>query len=398
MTYINTHYAELEQSYLFRTIDQKTGAYLAANPDARLLRLGIGDVTLPLVPAVVAALHSAVDDQASKETFRGYVPEVGYGFFRQAVAARYAKRGVVLEEGEIFVSSGASDDLGDLLALFNPGTRALVIEPAYPAYVDANVMSGNTVVHLPSGEADGFAPLPPADLEADVVYLCSPNNPTGAVYSREKLAAWVEWARENGSLIIFDAAYEAFVSSDDVPRSIFEIPGAKTCAVEVCSLSKTAGFTGTRCGYTIVPNELERGGMSVNAMWVRNRTTKTNGVSYLLQRAGAAALSEEGMAQCRENLAVYKGNAKVIMEALDACGVWYCGGVNAPYIWMRCPGGLTSWEFFDELLEQEQVVGTPGSGFGACGEGYFRLTTFGSPEDTREAAMRLQRLCEKLQV
>ena len=398
MTYINTHYAELEQSYLFRTIDQKTGAYLAANPDARLLRLGIGDVTLPLVPAVVAALHSAVDDQASKETFRGYVPEVGYGFFRQAVAARYAKRGVALEEGEIFVSSGASDDLGDLLALFNPGTRALVIEPAYPAYVDANVMSGNTVVHLPSGEADGFAPLPPADLEADVVYLCSPNNPTGAVYSREKLAAWVEWARENGSLIIFDAAYEAFVSSDDVPRSIFEIPGAKTCAVEVCSLSKTAGFTGTRCGYTIVPNELERGGMSVNAMWVRNRTTKTNGVSYLLQRAGAAALSEEGMAQCRENLAVYKGNAKVIMEALDACGVWYCGGVNAPYIWMRCPGGLTSWEFFDELLEQEQVVGTPGSGFGACGEGYFRLTTFGSPEDTREAAMRLQRLCEKLQV
>ena len=398
MTYINTHYAELEQSYLFRTIDQKTGAYLAANPDARLLRLGIGDVTLPLVPAVVAALHSAVDDQASKETFRGYVPEVGYGFFRQAVAARYAKRGVALEEGEIFVSSGASDDLGDLLALFNPGTRTLVIEPAYPAYVDANVMSGNTVVHLPSGEADGFAPLPPADLEADVVYLCSPNNPTGAVYSREKLAAWVEWARENGSLIIFDAAYEAFVSSDDVPRSIFEIPGAKTCAVEVCSLSKTAGFTGTRCGYTIVPNELERGGMSVNAMWVRNRTTKTNGVSYLLQRAGAAALSEEGMAQCRENLAVYKGNAKVIMEALDACGVWYCGGVNAPYIWMRCPGGLTSWEFFDELLEQEQVVGTPGSGFGACGEGYFRLTTFGSPEDTREAAMRLQRLCEKLQV
>ena len=397
MTYINTHYAELEQSYLFRTIDQKTGAYLAANPDARLLRLGIGDVTLPLVPAVVKALHSAVDDQASKETFRGYVPEVGYDFFRQAVAARYAKRNVMLEEGEIFVSSGASDDLGDLLALFNPGTRALVIEPAYPAYVDANVMSGNVVVHVPSGQEDGFAPVPTDDLQADVVYLCSPNNPTGAVYSREKLGLWVAWAKEKGALIIFDAAYEAFISDDDIAHSIFEIPGAKACAIEVCSLSKTAGFTGTRCGYTIVPKELERGGMNLNSMWVRNRTTKTNGVSYLLQRAGAAALSDEGMAQCLENLAVYKENAKVIMEALDASNVWYCGGVNAPYIWMRCPGGLSSWEFFDKLLEQEQVVGTPGSGFGACGEGYFRLTTFGSPEDTREAAVRLERLCNELQ-
>lgn len=418
MTFINTHYSELEQSYLFRTIDEKTTAYLNANPGAHLLRLGIGDVTLPLVPAVIEAMHKAVDDQATAANFHGYVPEVGYDFFREAVAAHYAEiaasgaEGAVTDDNdsgatagasapapsatpeptEIFASSGASDDLGDLLALFNPGTRAAVIEPAYPAYVDANVMSGNTVVHVPAGAECDFAPLPPADLQADVVYICSPNNPTGATYTREKLQAWVNWANSAGAVIIFDAAYEAFISNSDIPHTIYEIEGAKTCAIEVCSLSKTAGFTGTRCGYTIVPHALERNGMNLNSMWVRNRTTKTNGVSYVLQRAGAAALSAEGMAQCRENLEVYKQNGRVLMEALDATNTWYCGGQHAPYIWMKAPGGLSSWDFFDKLLQEAQIVGTPGSGFGSCGEGYFRLSMFGSAEDTREAAARLRKL------
>lgn len=393
---INSNYQKLKASYLFRTIDSKVADFNAAHPDEMLLKLGIGDVTLPLCEAVIDAMHAAVDDQASKETFNGYLPEVGCDFFREAVAARYAKRNVTLEHGEIFVSSGASDDLGDILDIFEPGITALVIEPAYPAYVDANVMAGNKIVHLPSSADDDFAPMPDYSIDADIVYLCSPNNPTGAVYSKEKLAAWVDWATQKQAVIIFDAAYEAFISDESIPHSIYEVPGAETCAVEICSLSKTAGFTGTRCGYTIVPNALERDGQSVNAMWVRARTTKTNGISYILQRAGAAALSDEGMEQCMENIAVYKGNAKVLTDALDEAGIWYCGGHNAPYVWMRCPGNLTSWEFFDKLLDEAHVVGTPGSGFGACGEGYFRLTSFNTPEVTREAAARLKKLCLEL--
>lgn len=393
---INENYSKLKASYLFRTIDSKVADFKAANPDAELLKLGIGDVTLPLPSAVIGAMHDAVDEQAAKGSFHGYLPEVGCDFFREAVAAHYAERRVALEQGEIFVSSGASDDLGDVLDIFKPGIKTLVIEPAYPAYVDANVMAGNEIVHLPSAAEDDFAPLPDDAIDADIVYLCSPNNPTGAVYTADKLAAWVRWAIERQAVIIFDAAYEAFITDEEIPHSIYEIEGAKKCAIEICSLSKTAGFTGTRCGYTIVPLELERDGQSINAMWVRNRTTKTNGISYILQRAGAAALSVEGMAQCKANIAVYQANAKTLTDALDEAGVWYCGGHNAPYVWMRCPGGLTSWEFFDKLLGEAQVVGTPGSGFGACGEGYFRLTSFNTPEVTAEAAKRLKELCEKL--
>ncbi len=385
----NRHYAELKDSYLFAGIAKKTKAYLENHPEKRLYRMGIGDVSLPLCPAVVRALHAAADDQASKETFRGYLPECGAPFLREAVAKHYAKRGVALSPDEVFVSSGASDELGDLLDLFDRSNAALIMEPAYPAYADANAMAGRNIVRLPSGKENGFLPLPTDNLEADLIYLCSPNNPTGAVFDREQLRAWVDYANRRGAIILFDAAYEAFIEEDRLPHSIFEIDGARTCAIEVCSLSKTAGFTGTRLGYTVIPKELERCGMNLNAMWVRNRTTKTNGVSYVIQRGGAAVFTEEGQAQIAENIRVYKNNAKVLMRALDQVGVWYTGGRNAPYIWMQCPNGIGSWAFFDLLLNRIQVVGTPGAGFGACGEGYFRFSTFGDPSDTEEAARRL---------
>ena len=272
---------------------------------------------------------------------------------------------------------------------------ALVIEPAYPAYVDANVMAGRKIVHLASGEENSFLPEPSEEIKADLLYICSPNNPTGAVFSRNQLQAWVDFANENGSVILFDAAYEAFIEDETLPHSIFELDGAKTCAIEICSLSKTAGFTGTRLGYTVIPKALKRSGMNLNEMWVRNRTTKTNGVSYIIQKGGAAVFTEEGQKQIRENIRIYKKNAKVLMKALDQLGIWYCGGKNAPYIWMKCPNGMESWEFFDYLLHEIQVVGTPGEGFGACGEGYFRFSTFGSPEDTKEAAERLVKLLSK---
>lgn len=391
----NMYYADLKDSYLFYNIAQKTKAYLEANPDTHLYRMGIGDVSLPLCDAVIKALHEAVDDQASRENFHGYMPECGAPFLREAIAKYYADKGVKLSADEVFVSSGASDELGDILDLFDRSSTALVIEPAYPAYVDANVMAGRRIVHLASGEENGFLPEPDDSIKADILYICSPNNPTGAVFSREKLQAWVDYANKNGSVILFDAAYEAFIEEPELPHSIFELEGARTCAVEICSLSKTAGFTGTRLGYTVIPKELERNGMNLNAMWVRNRTTKTNGVSYIIQKGGAAVFTDQGQKQIHDNIQIYKNNAKVLMEALDKLGIWYCGGKNAPYIWMKCPDGMGSWEFFDYLLREIQVVGTPGEGFGACGEGYFRFSTFGSPEDTKEAARRLCKLLKK---
>ncbi|MBR4727588.1 MAG: LL-diaminopimelate aminotransferase [Clostridia bacterium] len=388
----NLHYLELQDSYLFFHVAKKTAAYLEAHPDRRLYRLGIGDVTQPLCPAVIEALHAAVEDQAAQATFHGYMPECGAPFLREAIAAHYAGRGVTLDPDEVFVSSGASDELGDLLDLFGPGKTVLIPEPAYPAYVDANVMAGNRIVHLTTGRQSGFLPSPPWEKQADVVYLCSPNNPTGAVLSRAQLQQWVHYANETGAVILFDAAYEAFITEDGVPHSIFEIDGARTCAIEVCSFSKTAGFTGTRCGYTVIPRELKRGGAQLHAMWVRNRTTKTNGISYILQRGAAAVFTPEGQRQIHETLAVYKRNAAVLMAALDAAGLWYTGGRNAPYLWVACPDGQDSWAFFDRLLHEIQVVGTPGAGFGACGEGYLRFTTFGDPEDTAEAARRIETL------
>lgn len=391
----NMHYSELKDSYLFYNIAQKTKAYVEQHPGVKLLRMGIGDVSLPLCDAVIKALHEAVDDQASKSSFHGYMPECGASFLRDTIAKYYENRGVSLSSDEVFVSSGASDELGDILDLFERSGSALVIEPAYPAYVDANVMAGRKIVHLASGEENSFLPEPSEEIKADLLYISSPNNPTGAVFSRNQLQAWVDFANENGSVILFDAAYEAFIEDETLPHSIFELDGAKTCAIEICSLSKTAGFTGTRLGYTVIPKALKRSGMNLNEMWVRNRTTKTNGVSYIIQKGGAAVFTEEGQKQIHENIRIYKKNAKVLMKALDQLGIWYCGGKNAPYIWMKCPNGMGSWEFFDYLLHEIQVVGTPGEGFGACGEGYFRFSTFGSPEDTKEAAERLVKLLSK---
>ncbi len=391
----NMHYADLKDSYLFYHIAQKTNAYLEANPEKHLYRMGIGDVSLPLCDAVIKALHEAVDDQAEKARFHGYMPECGAPFLREIIQDHYHKQGIDLTYEEVFVSSGASDELGDILDLFDKSSSALVIEPAYPAYVDANVIAGRKIIHLASGKENGFLPEPDEEAKADLIYICSPNNPTGAVFDKAKLQRWVDFANANGSVILFDAAYEAFIEDDSLPHSIFEMEGAKTCAIEICSLSKTAGFTGTRLGYTVIPKDLVRNGMCFNEMWVRNRTTKTNGVSYIIQKGGAAVFTEEGQRQIRENIQVYKNNAKTLMEALDQLGIWYCGGKNAPYIWLQCPNGLGSWEFFDYLLQEIQVVGTPGEGFGACGEGYFRFSTFGSPEDTQEAAKRLVQLLEK---
>ena len=389
----NMHYRDLKESYLFAGIAQKVKKYQMEHPEKHIYRMGIGDVSLPLCDAVIAALHEGVADQANKETFHGYMPECGAQFLRETVAGHYAERGVKLDADEVFVSSGASDELGDILDLFDRSSSALVIEPAYPAYVDANVIAGREIVHLASGKEDGFLPEPREDFKADILYICSPNNPTGAVFNRNQLQAWVDFANENGAIILFDAAYEAFIEDETLPHSIFELDGAETCAIEICSLSKTAGFTGTRLGYTVIPKALNRCGMNFNAMWVRNRTTKTNGVSYIIQKGGAAVFTSEGQAQIKANIQIYKNNAKVLMEALDQLGIWYTGGKNAPYIWLKCPNGMGSWEFFDYLLNEIQVVGTPGEGFGACGEGYFRFSTFGSPEDTKEAA---RRLCELL--
>lgn len=388
----NMYYNELKDSYLFYNIAQKTRTYVENHPGVKLLRMGIGDVSLPLCDAVIKALHEAVDDQASKSSFHGYMPECGAPFLREAIVKYYAKRGISLSAEEIFVSSGASDELGDVLDLFDRSNQVLVIEPAYPAYVDANVMAGRKIMYLVSGEENEFLPEPNEKTEADIIYICSPNNPTGAVFSRSQLQAWVNYANKRGSIILFDAAYEAFIEDEILPHSIFELDGAETCAIEICSFSKTAGFTGTRLGYTIIPKALKRNGMNMNEMWVRNRTTKTNGVSYIIQKGGAAVFSEEGQKQIHENIQIYKKNAKVLMQTLDQLGTWYCGGKNAPYIWMKCPRGMKSWEFFDYLLQEIQVVGTPGEGFGACGEGYFRFSTFSSPEDTKEAAKRIVKL------
>ena len=392
MTTPNMHYADLKDSYLFFNIAQKVKAYSEAHPGARLLRLGIGDVTLPLCDAVIKALHEAVDDQARADSFHGYMPETGAPFLREVMTEHYRSRGVDLSYDDVFVSSGASDELGDILDLFDRSSSALVIEPAYPAYVDANVIAGREIIHLASGPDDGFLPRPSGDAKADIIYICSPNNPTGAVFGREQLQEWIDFANASGSVILFDAAYEAFIEDEDLPRSIFELPGARSCALEICSLSKTAGFTGTRLGYTVIPKELERKGMRLNDMWIRNGTTKTNGVSYILQKGGAAVFTPEGQRQIRKNIEYYKENARILMRALDKAGIWYCGGKNAPYIWLRCPDGMGSWEFFDRLLNTIQVIGTPGAGFGACGEGFFRFSTFGSREDTLLAAKRLEEL------
>jgi len=385
---INANYSNLEKSYLFANINQKIAAFKAEHPERDIIRMGIGDVTLPLCPVVVDAMHKAVDEMAAKETFKGYGPEQGYDFLREAVQNYYKKINVDLELAEIFISDGAKSDLGNILDLFDKDNTVLIPDPVYPVYVDTNTMDGRKIVFMEANAENSFLPLPDASVDADIIYLCSPNNPTGAVYNREQLAQWVAYAKEKNAVILFDCAYESFVATPDLPRSIFEIEGAKDCAIEFCSLSKTAGFTGVRCGYTVVPKALE----PLNSMWLRRQTTKFNGVSYIVQKGAAEVFTEEGIRQTRENLAYYMRNAKVIADTMKELGIWFTGGENSPYIWLRCPKGMGSWEFFDYLLNEAGIVGTPGAGFGKNGEGFFRLTAFGNYENAVEAMKRLKAL------
>ena len=390
---LNTNYFNINDSYLFSTVAKKVAAYQAANPQKKVLRLGIGDVTLPLAPAVIAALHSAVDEMAHKETFRGYGPEQGYAFLKDAIAAYYAERGAAcVAADEIFISDGAKSDLGNILDLFSNSNTVLVPDPVYPVYVDTNVMAGRKIIYMNATAENGFLPMPDYSVDADIIYLCSPNNPTGAAYTKAQLKEWVDYANKKGAVILYDAAYECFVSDDELARSIYQVEGAKTCAIEFCSFSKMAGFTGTRCGWTVVPDEIISDGLSANKMWLRRQTTKFNGVPYIVQRAAAAVFTPEGRSQIAENLGYYKKNAKLIADGLKEVGVWFTGGEHSPYIWFRCPGGMKSWEFFDYFLENAQVVGTPGAGFGVNGEGFFRLTAFGSHEVTAEAMERIKKL------
>lgn len=386
---INKNYLNLEASYLFSTIAKKVSKYSDANPDKNIIRLGIGDVTLPLCNAVVNAMKSAVEEMGVQETFRGYGPEQGYDFLKSAIRDYYAKHNVSLELDEIFISDGAKSDLGNILDILGTDNRVMVQDPVYPVYVDTNIMAGRKIVYSDSNESNGFLPMPDENVKADIIYLCSPNNPTGAVYTKEQLAEWIKYARKNNALILFDSAYEAFISDETLPRSIFEIEGAKECAIEFCSFSKTAGFTGTRCGYTVVPNALVYDDTKLNKLWLRRQTTKFNGVPYIVQKGAAAVFTEEGQKEIMKNIGYYKENAKIITDALDKLGIWYTGGTNSPYIWLKCPNNMKSWEFFDYLLNNVQIVGTPGSGFGNNGEGYFRLTSFGSREKTVEAMERL---------
>lgn len=399
---INKDLASLPAGYLFAEIAKRVKQYAAAHPEADILRLGIGDVTRPLVPAVVDALKAAADEMGTPQGFHGYGPDFGYSWLIDAIiAGDYTARGVAISPEEVFISDGAKSDVGNLQELFGPDARIAVTDPVYPVYVDSNAMAGRlgrfadgrwtNLTYLPCNAENGFVP-PLPDKQVDVVYLCYPNNPTGTVLTKEQLKTFVDWALENDALIVYDAAYKAFISDDSVPRSIYEIPGAKQCAMECCSFSKTAGFTGTRCAYTVVPKELTFGGESLNRMWGRRQATKFNGVSYITQRAAAAVYTPAGQAQIMANIAYYRENARVIRDGLSAAGIQVFGGVHAPYIWMKTPNDMPSWAFFDLLLDQAHVVGTPGEGFGPSGEGYFRLTAFNTLENTKEAVQRIKNI------
>lgn len=391
---LNQNFNNIKETYLFSEIAKRVSAYSMANPDKKIIRLGIGDVTLPLTKSVIEAMHKAVDEMAAKETFRGYAPEYGYDFIRKAVADYYKKNNVDLTLDEVYVSDGAKSDVGNIADIFGDN-RVLITDPVYPVYLDSNIMQGKRVQFLCAGEEDGFLAMPNnLSDESSVVYLCSPNNPTGALYNASQLKEWVNWANKTNSVIIFDSAYEAYINGN-YPHSIFEIEGSRTCAIEICSLSKTAGFTGTRCAWTVIPKELIRDGKSVGAMWARRQATKFNGVPYVIQRAAQAALSEEGQRESAELVSYYMGNAKIIADTMSGLGIWYTGGKNSPYIWLKCPDNMGSWEFFDLLLNELQVVGTPGEGFGTKGEGFFRLTSFGTREATIEATERIRNYFKK---
>lgn len=397
MPKLNENYLNLKESYLFAEINHRVKEYSATNPDKKIIRLGIGDVTLPIGSKMIEQMHEGVDAMASSETFKGYGPEQGYDFLRDAIVDYYARNGVSIAADEVFVSDGAKSDTGNITDLFAQDNVILIPDPIYPVYVDTNIMNGRNITYIDANAENNFLPMPDHSVHADIIYICSPNNPTGTAYNYEQLKEWVDYALENDALLLFDSAYECFITDETLPRSIFAIEGAKKCAIEFCSLSKTAGFTGTRCGYTIVPKDLTftastGAEMSLNAMWNRRQTTKFNGVSYIVQKGAAAAFSVEGMAQCQENIKYYQENAKIIAEGLGSKGIRYFGGVNSPYIWFECPNDMDSWDFFDYLLTNAQVVGTPGAGFGKNGQKFFRLTSFGNRENTLEAMERIKKL------
>lgn len=394
---VNQNYLKLNESYLFAEIARRIREWQSAHPElsSQLIRMGIGDVTRPLPKTVVDAMVKAAQEMGVAETFRGYGPEQGYDFLKTAIQSYYKKFGVELALDEIFISDGAKSDLGNILDLFDENNTVLVTDPVYPVYVDTNMMSGRKIVYAMSSEENGFLPLPAPEYRADIIYLCSPNNPTGAVYDREGLTKWVRFAQENNAILLFDAAYECFVTGD-LPHSIYEIPGARDVAIEFCSFSKKAGFTGTRCGYTIVPDTLKRDGASLNKMWLRRQTTKFNGVSYITQRGAEAVFTEAGEREIEENIQYYRDNASIITETMDRLHIYYTGGKNSPYIWLKCPGDMDSWSFFDKLLNEAYVVGTPGAGFGKSGEKFFRLTAFSTHENTREAMARFEKLVQSM--
>lgn len=391
----NLNFNNIAESYLFAEVASRVAKYSAEHPDKQVLKLGIGDVTLPLAPEVIKALHSAVDEMSKKETFKGYGPYEGYEFLRKSISGYYKRLGVSLELDEIFVSDGAKSDLGNILDIFSEKNVVLVPDPVYPVYVDTNLMAGRKVIYSEATEANGFLPMPDYGVDCDIIYICSPNNPTGAAYDKAGLKKWVDYALAKNAVILYDAAYESFIEDKTLARSVFEVEGAEKCAIEFCSFSKTAGFTGTRCGYTVIPHAIEKDGVNANRTWFRRQATKFNGVPYIVQKGAAAVFTEQGQKQINENLAYYKANAKLIAECMDQLGIWYTGGKNSPYIWLKCPKGMGSWEFFDYLLNNAQVVGTPGAGFGKNGEGYFRLTAFGSREVTEEAVKRIKKLLSK---
>lgn len=404
MVTVNENYLKLRGSYLFSEIGRRVNTFAAEHPDKKVIRLGIGDVTQPLAPAIIKALHEAVDEMGAAETFRGYAPDLGYEFLRKTISEQdYKARGCRIEADEIFVSDGAKSDSGNIQEIFGADNRIAVCDPVYPVYVDTNVMAGRTgsfdeekglwsdVIYMPCTAQNGFAPELPAKTP-DLIYLCFPNNPTGAVVTKAVLQEWVDYANKNGAVIIYDAAYEAYISEDNIPHSIYECEGARECAIELHSFSKNAGFTGLRLGYTVIPKDLKRQGVMLHSLWARRHGTKYNGAPYIVQRAGEAVYSEEGKKQVTAQVAAYMKNASYILDGLKAAGYTVSGGVNAPYIWMKTPDGMDSWEFFDHLLKTANVVGTPGAGFGPSGEGYFRLTAFGKYEDTVEAIERIKRM------
>ena len=387
---LNKNFELIKDSYLFATVAEKTAAYLKENPDKKLIKLGIGDVTIPLCKAVVEAGVKAVEEMGKPESFRGYGPYEGYDFLRKSVCDYYARRGVTLGMNEIFISDGAKSDIGNIVDLFSEDNVVLVPDPVYPVYVDTNLMDGRKIIYADANEENGFLPMPDYKIDCDIIYMCSPNNPTGAVYDKAGLKAWVDYAKAKNAVILFDSAYEFYVTDKNLPRSVYEVEGATEVAIEFCSLSKTAGFTGTRCGYTVIPEKLG----ALNSMWLRRQSTKYNGVPYIVQRMAEAVFSEEGQRQIGENVSVYMKNAKLISDTLNELNIMHTGGINSPYIWLKCPGG-DSWAFFDKLLKEANVVGTPGVGFGKNGEGFFRLTAFNNYENTLEAMRRIKSVLTK---